>query len=557
MEQDYKIPSNKIIRKKRDIYGYLPEKRQTSVIIHRYVWNKTENAWEDEGKSFELTSELELTGTTFPVYECIPLLNSHISLIEMLKELNNYMGDIIKSIKTFDSFIKFLNCEHPGIPRQKGNTSRKYCILQNAERINFYNCKIAFRFFYIKDHVVVEYARYMPNESDNMNYSVRVDAYRRMFGQEQFIQDIKETNQAKLINMPSKLINDTKLKYYTDFIEPSTKNSYDLMCLCSMIESPIIEAIMKSKYTNICNMLRKELGTLSPAEAMEKYFFHILGEDNPKKSLHQRLGLPLCALEEYDNMLGGHAAKNKTVITMIKSLFYGNEDILINMDRKSFSEIFNMTINIKQEVLDVCYSMQLLFRIFGRQNYISYIRYLCKVLEDKQISIYFDYLNVISMLTDNDIEKKWKFHSNEEINNAHEQAVLILNLKENKRRADIYKEQFDKVKDSLKKYEYFGETFSIISPSEPVEILTEGRILHHCVASYLSLVCEGKTSILFVRKSDDLSTPFFTLEIRNNKVRQCHGLMNRNIGTEIGLTEFIKNYCSIKKINFVTADNVL
>jgi hypothetical protein len=58
------------------------------------------------------------------------------------------------------------------------------------------------------------------------------------------------------------------------------------------------------------------------------------------------------------------------------------------------------------------------------------------------------------------------------------------------------------------------------------DLIREGDKLHHCVARYAKDHATGKTAILFIRRSEDKNTPFYTLEYKNGKINQDHG--NRN-----------------------------
>lgn len=60
------------------------------------------------------------------------------------------------------------------------------------------------------------------------------------------------------------------------------------------------------------------------------------------------------------------------------------------------------------------------------------------------------------------------------------------------------------------------------------ELINEGKVLHHCVASYARDHAGGKTAVLFVRRAEEPDKPFFTLEFdeKNLTVRQNRGLRN-------------------------------
>ena len=60
------------------------------------------------------------------------------------------------------------------------------------------------------------------------------------------------------------------------------------------------------------------------------------------------------------------------------------------------------------------------------------------------------------------------------------------------------------------------------------ELILEGKLLHHCVATYAKGYAEGRTAILFIRRTSEPDKPFFTLEFdeEKNMVRQNRGLRN-------------------------------
>ena len=60
------------------------------------------------------------------------------------------------------------------------------------------------------------------------------------------------------------------------------------------------------------------------------------------------------------------------------------------------------------------------------------------------------------------------------------------------------------------------------------ELIAEGKLLHHCVATYAKDYAEGRTAILFIRRVDQPEKPFFTLEFdeKGKKVKQNRGLRN-------------------------------
>ncbi len=70
-------------------------------------------------------------------------------------------------------------------------------------------------------------------------------------------------------------------------------------------------------------------------------------------------------------------------------------------------------------------------------------------------------------------------------------------------------------------------------PADPQEIRREGELLHHCVATYIGRVIDGKTSIFFIRRTDHPDIPFYTLEWKDSRIVQCRGLRNCDMTDEV------------------------
>lgn len=90
-------------------------------------------------------------------------------------------------------------------------------------------------------------------------------------------------------------------------------------------------------------------------------------------------------------------------------------------------------------------------------------------------------------------------------------------------------------------YEYSDSEYSIIACKDLSDLVKEGSELKHCVGSYAESVSLGNEYILFLRKNNDLNTPYFTIDITpDKKVRQIHGKCNCDITDEI--KPFIKKW---------------
>lgn len=75
--------------------------------------------------------------------------------------------------------------------------------------------------------------------------------------------------------------------------------------------------------------------------------------------------------------------------------------------------------------------------------------------------------------------------------------------------------------------------YSIRIPWTCEEIRNEGHNLRHCVGTYVNKVISRETTILFIRKVDDIDKSFYTMEIKNNEIIQVRGKNNCDMTPEI------------------------
>ena len=90
-----------------------------------------------------------------------------------------------------------------------------------------------------------------------------------------------------------------------------------------------------------------------------------------------------------------------------------------------------------------------------------------------------------------------------------------------------------------------------------VDLTEEGIKLHHCVGSYIQRVASGYTNIMFIRKKEDLSKPFYTVEITNDgSVQQIHGSCNCNVEKGSDLEKFVENWIKQKKLKLTNYNKI-
>ncbi|SDD88928.1 PcfJ domain-containing protein [Sporomusa acidovorans] len=72
------------------------------------------------------------------------------------------------------------------------------------------------------------------------------------------------------------------------------------------------------------------------------------------------------------------------------------------------------------------------------------------------------------------------------------------------------------------------------------ELIAEGAALHHCVGTYGARYANGQAGIFVVRKASNPDKPFYTMEIREDKIIQCRG--NNNCSANDAVSWFIEEF---------------
>lgn len=121
----------------------------------------------------------------------------------------------------------------------------------------------------------------------------------------------------------------------------------------------------------------------------------------------------------------------------------------------------------------------------------------------------------------------------------HDRYVEKINERSEKDFAKKEKKERAAFKNLKKKYEdFYFETdgFCIFIATEPKELRYEGKILDHCVGSYVKEHAKGKNCIFFLRKSECPQVPFYTvtLDVENMEITMNLGHHNRETTPEVG-----------------------
>lgn len=232
---------------------------------------------------------------------------------------------------------------------------------------------------------------------------------------------------------------------------------------------------------------------------------------------------------------------------VIKKIY--EEDIWEQNYCKIF-EIFNIFKNGKLKIetnMDYIYLLDIMKQVYDIYYFEKKLRKLKEVIEKfdynikiKNIKEYIDKANLYQAIENPSIVLEiWGDYLN--MVGQMELKSYELYPKSLKLSHDImtrnYKYQKNAIKEKrflerleeMKKYEIENDNYKVIAPSQIQEIIDEGNALKHCVASYIDDVIEAKTTIMFVRKKDNIQKPLYTIEIKDGAIVQAKGFANSAI----------------------------
>lgn len=192
-----------------------------------------------------------------------------------------------------------------------------------------------------------------------------------------------------------------------------------------------------------------------------------------------------------------------------------------NLMQEDYEYIQKNSVNI-YNVIEIC-------REFGFS-----VHQICEYLERVRVAQCFspyvavgewkDYLVAAKQIGADMTDKRVKYPA--ALRTEHDKTVYKKSIIDN---AD-YEETFKRVtKEYGEKFSDKGSKFLITYPKTLSDLFEEGRELNHCVGTYGDAIKNGNSIILFVRKTEEPETPYFTLEVNPNymAVTQFYGYSDR------------------------------
>jgi len=186
---------------------------------------------------------------------------------------------------------------------------------------------------------------------------------------------------------------------------------------------------------------------------------------------------------------------------------------------------------------------------------------------------YKDYINMCEACSKN--MKDEMVYRPRELKRRHDEVVvdrqqmkilreLDTNTEAKEKYAEEMRQKFPKEEGILKeiksRYEYENEEYKILVPDTLIDIVKEGRALHHCAGSserYFDRIESRETYICFLRRKEAPGIPFYTIEVEpGGTIRQHRSYLDEEPGIE-QIREFLKEWQKVIRKRLTEEDKKL
>ena len=311
------------------------------------------------------------------------------------------------------------------------------------------------------------------------------------------------------------------------YIMPLYEESNSIDTLITTLRFPIIEQLYKLN----CKMMALRIARSSMPKSEIKEMFGGYYKEKENGVLRQ-LGMTKHQLDKYSALNNGHGSPS--VIKKMRETFGDNLSCIDNATYDRYITAFDAMLAtfwaerlIETLNVDKAKFWRNLARL-GEKNYEAF----------RLIS---DTISVYNRLRDPRPDIDWLFDSHSDVVRTHDALTELYNHQAAERMAlwnaqeaerlkkeDEHRKKIDKER---KCYEYEDEEFIIRLPRDVQEILTEGTKQNICIGGYASRHSRGDTNLFFLRRKSAENTPFYAIEMGNNKnIVQIHGFGNRWLG---------------------------
>lgn len=332
--------------------------------------------------------------------------------------------------------------------------------------------------------------------------------------------------------------------------------------IVNALRHPILEQLALAGAENIAwylndnSQIHQDVATIFDSEEKKIPLLKNLGVNGKQLQLLDKYFAP-----EERGVYAYYYSNNVSRILSVARYLAGGADKFLSMDEKTSKKYLEYAdIALDTRLISWSWNWRSRTHVMYSSNNLTgkdmmKIINMCK--KDKEtIQLFVDIGRLYNSLQVNyRPEIDWsKINSARQIVSIHDNLCDCVNRQLSEREAERNKglsESFKKLhKKNAEKYEETGEDFMTKYPSTPAEITTEGAALGHCVGSYVDSIAQGHTEIIFLRRKESPNIPFYTIEVRDNRVVQIHGRSNKWLGCNPECIPFVKKWLEDRGINY-------
>lgn len=267
-----------------------------------------------------------------------------------------------------------------------------------------------------------------------------------------------------------------------------------------------------------------------------------------------------CYLRQYDLMKINLDNVTKDVVDILKAKMEAEGTIPSNIlattgCSKKYHESYVKYLKEDNKVyFDLLYSHKNKYsELVSHFNYdeISLVDYITRVTETQNMGLndavtcLYDYANMHNLMEVPKFDKYPRY-----LRSMHDIVVMKFNAYKKDNNIPLTKMYGEDLYRYTSKTDKFYK-YRVEIPSTTADIIEEGKIMRHCVASYVDRVIAGDTKIVFLRLKDYLGDNrhhLLTLQITGDALVQAKGKCNRS--PEADEVAFLKEYCEVKSLQY-------
>lgn len=245
-----------------------------------------------------------------------------------------------------------------------------------------------------------------------------------------------------------------------------------------------------------------------------------------------KAGLPRLAVSIMD---GSYKPGKLRKGSLAKAL--GLDNARMGRLRKHNGDIYLRSWLEYEKRMNTVYEDEVLLFFADQKIFPDHLQFILDKMSPVKIRNYLDKQSMLSRQTPSALVGTWRdyldmarrlkmnisleiFYKPKNLRKAHDECVKAGGEAEVNRRVNEIRKKFPHIEKILgsiqKKYSFTDKKYSIVVPDKIVDIIFEGRALGHCLDRsdiYFDRIERQESYIVFLRKTEDIDTPYYTLEI--------------------------------------------